>query len=107
VNDAGFVTMRGGGQACSVTMFRRPLLLLLPVLLGGLAVFWSSPTSNSASPTSPTAMAAAMLKAATVMPSAKHTATVIFIHGLGDTGHGWVPVANVSAYVIGRNGCWN
>lgn len=26
----------------------------------------------------------------TVLPSAKHTATVIFLHGLGDTGHGWL-----------------
>jgi len=24
-----------------------------------------------------------------ISPSAKHTATVIFLHGLGDTGHGW------------------
>lgn len=23
--------------------------------------------------------------------SAKHTATVIFVHGLGDTGYGWAP----------------
>jgi len=26
----------------------------------------------------------------TVLPTAKHTATVIFLHGLGDTGHGWL-----------------
>ncbi|XP_065670744.1 acyl-protein thioesterase 1 isoform X2 [Hydra vulgaris] len=26
----------------------------------------------------------------TVLPKAKHTATVIFLHGLGDTGHGWL-----------------
>jgi len=26
----------------------------------------------------------------TVSPTAKHTATVIFLHGLGDTGHGWL-----------------
>jgi lysophospholipase-2 len=24
-----------------------------------------------------------------VSPSGKHTATFIFLHGLGDTGHGW------------------
>ncbi|KAB5562797.1 Phospholipase/carboxylesterase/thioesterase [Coniochaeta sp. 2T2.1] len=24
-------------------------------------------------------------------PAARHTATVIFVHGLGDTGHGWAP----------------
>ncbi|XP_057313491.1 acyl-protein thioesterase 1-like [Hydractinia symbiolongicarpus] len=26
----------------------------------------------------------------TILPKAKHTATVIFLHGLGDTGHGWL-----------------
>jgi len=26
----------------------------------------------------------------TVLPKVKHTATVIFLHGLGDTGHGWL-----------------
>src|SRR5690606_7916613 len=32
-------------------------------------------------------------KASLVVPAAaKHTATVIFAHGLGDTGHGWQPV---------------
>lgn len=32
---------------------------------------------------------AARLPAAIISPTAKHTATVIFLHGLGDTGHGW------------------
>lgn len=27
-----------------------------------------------------------------IQASARHTATVIFLHGLGDTGHGWAPV---------------
>lgn len=32
-------------------------------------------------------------KASLVVPAAaRHTATVIFSHGLGDTGHGWAPV---------------
>ncbi|TFK46899.1 Phospholipase/carboxylesterase [Heliocybe sulcata] len=35
------------------------------------------------------------LKVLTVAPRTKHTATVIFIHGLGDTGHGWKPVADM------------
>ncbi|XP_067936206.1 acyl-protein thioesterase 2-like [Watersipora subatra] len=29
------------------------------------------------------------LPAATISPTSKHTATVIFLHGLGDTGQGW------------------
>lgn len=35
------------------------------------------------------------LKYLVVPPIAKHTATVIFVHGLGDTGHGWKPVADM------------
>ncbi|KZT06516.1 Phospholipase/carboxylesterase [Laetiporus sulphureus 93-53] len=35
------------------------------------------------------------LKFLTVNPRTKHTATVIFIHGLGDSGHGWKPVADL------------
>ena len=32
-------------------------------------------------------------KASLIVPAAtRHTATVIFAHGLGDTGHGWGPV---------------
>ncbi|KIJ37418.1 hypothetical protein M422DRAFT_33751 [Sphaerobolus stellatus SS14] len=33
------------------------------------------------------------LKFLVVPPKAKHTATVIFLHGLGDSGAGWEPVA--------------
>ncbi|KAI0371517.1 Phospholipase/carboxylesterase [Pilatotrama ljubarskyi] len=39
----------------------------------------------------------AALKVLTVAPRAKHTATVIFVHGLGDTGYGWKPVADMFA----------
>jgi len=35
------------------------------------------------------------LKVLTVQPTTTHTATVIFVHGLGDTGHGWKPVADL------------
>ncbi|KAH8118660.1 Phospholipase/carboxylesterase [Phellopilus nigrolimitatus] len=35
------------------------------------------------------------LKYLVVEASAKHTATVIFVHGLGDTGAGWKPVADM------------
>ncbi|KAG6841823.1 hypothetical protein C0991_006230 [Blastosporella zonata] len=40
-------------------------------------------------------MAASAVKFITVAPLAKHTATVVFVHGLGDTGHGWKPVADM------------
>ncbi|KAI0832828.1 Phospholipase/carboxylesterase [Trametes gibbosa] len=40
---------------------------------------------------------AAALKVLTVAPRAKHTATIIFVHGLGDTGFGWKPVADMFA----------
>ncbi|KAJ2401057.1 hypothetical protein GGI23_001643 [Coemansia sp. RSA 2559] len=35
------------------------------------------------------------LPAAIVRARANHTASVIFIHGLGDSGHGWEPVAQI------------
>ncbi|KAF5387949.1 hypothetical protein D9615_000666 [Tricholomella constricta] len=42
-----------------------------------------------------TMAASAALKFLTVPATSKHTATVIFVHGLGDTGHGWKPVADM------------
>jgi len=38
---------------------------------------------------------AAALKCLTIPAVAKHTATVVFVHGLGDTGYGWQPVADM------------
>jgi predicted esterase len=34
----------------------------------------------------------AKLQSVVIKPAAKHTATVIFCHGLGDTGNGWSDV---------------
>ncbi|KII95275.1 hypothetical protein PLICRDRAFT_97562 [Plicaturopsis crispa FD-325 SS-3] len=39
--------------------------------------------------------AIAPLKTLIVQPVVKHSATVIFVHGLGDTGFGWKPVADM------------
>ncbi|KAJ6515397.1 Phospholipase/carboxylesterase/thioesterase [Mycena sanguinolenta] len=39
--------------------------------------------------------AIAPLRFLTVPAISKHTATVIFVHGLGDTGNGWKPVAQM------------
>ena len=36
-------------------------------------------------------MAMPRLKPLVFPATARHTATVIFVHGLGDTGHGWAP----------------
>ncbi|WWC91067.1 uncharacterized protein L201_006008 [Kwoniella dendrophila CBS 6074] len=38
---------------------------------------------------------ATQLKHLKVSPKEAHTATVIFLHGLGDSGHGWLPVAKM------------
>jgi len=38
-------------------------------------------------------MSSQHLDALTIQPTSPHTATVIFIHGLGDSGHGWRHVA--------------
>ena len=36
-----------------------------------------------------------------VAPSGKHTATIIFLHGLGDTGHGWAStIASIRSVLI-------
>jgi predicted esterase len=37
---------------------------------------------------------ATTLKFLTVLPKGNHTATVIFMHGLGDSGYGWKPIAD-------------
>ncbi|KAG9102000.1 hypothetical protein FS749_000565 [Ceratobasidium sp. UAMH 11750] len=42
-------------------------------------------------------ISAAALKFITIPPRAKHTATIIFSHGLGDSGEGWRPVAQMLA----------
>ncbi|KAJ3373454.1 hypothetical protein HDU91_000069 [Kappamyces sp. JEL0680] len=42
-------------------------------------------------------MSVAKLSAAVVAPKAKHTATIIFCHGLGDSGHGWSDVGTMLA----------
>ncbi|KAK1922610.1 Phospholipase/carboxylesterase/thioesterase [Papiliotrema laurentii] len=38
---------------------------------------------------------ASSLKHLKIAPKDAHTATVIFLHGLGDSGHGWLPVAKM------------
>ncbi|KAG8745547.1 hypothetical protein FRC10_007725 [Ceratobasidium sp. 414] len=43
------------------------------------------------------ASAATALKFITIPPRAHHTATIIFSHGLGDSGEGWRPVAQMLA----------
>ncbi|KAJ3561736.1 hypothetical protein NP233_g10016 [Leucocoprinus birnbaumii] len=43
------------------------------------------------------------LKYLTLPAISKHTATVIFIHGLGDTGNGWRPVADMLRKDPGMN----
>ncbi|KAM5542330.1 hypothetical protein V8D89_003789 [Ganoderma adspersum] len=58
----------------------------------------TNPRPNSPAATIQTEMAATLpLKFLTVAPVTKHTATVIFVHGLGDDGYGWQPVANMFA----------
>ncbi|KAI0403106.1 acyl-protein thioesterase-1-like protein [Xylaria palmicola] len=56
-----------------------------------IAVFLSRTPTCSADPifSDPTKMAMARAKPLLIAASAKHTATVIFLHGLGDTGFGW------------------
>ncbi|KAJ3013930.1 hypothetical protein NUW54_g1445 [Trametes sanguinea] len=83
-----------------VRSLRTALILSILVLLAAYLRWpWASSTNQrraTASPQASTDMAAA-LKVLTVTPRAKHTATIIFVHGLGDTGYGWKPVADMFA----------
>lgn len=59
--------------------------------------FWLPSSSNHPSHT-PETMASVVRKLKSVViaaPSGKHTATVIFVHGLGDTGSGIAPIARM------------
>ena len=49
----------------------------------------SPPDSPSSSKKGKKAEEKAKMAPVIVSPSGKHTATLIFLHGLGDTGHGW------------------
>ncbi|KAJ3300725.1 hypothetical protein HK104_006023 [Borealophlyctis nickersoniae] len=40
-------------------------------------------------------MSGALLRSIVLPPKSTHTATVIFLHGLGDSGHGWAPVGKM------------
>ncbi|XP_013380529.1 acyl-protein thioesterase 1 [Lingula anatina] len=70
-------TKRSDGVIPSV----KYLLIACTVLVVLVAVIWCCMGGNS-----PSAMAT---PAVVVQSSIKQTATVIFLHGLGDTGHGW------------------
>ena len=39
-------------------------------------------------------MNAKVLKPVILQPKTAHTASLIFLHGLGDTGHGWASIIN-------------
>lgn len=41
-----------------------------------------------------------MLPNLVINPSSAHSATVIFLHGLGDSGHGWAPVMRILAKAL-------
>ena len=62
----------------SISAIFQPLLVILAVAAIGLAFLLSlkQKTKMSGNPV-------------VVSASGRHTATLIFLHGLGDTGHGW------------------
>ncbi|KAF8214071.1 Phospholipase/Carboxylesterase-domain-containing protein [Mycena galopus ATCC 62051] len=70
--------------------------LAVTVFVGILAVAYYNPelVYFLARPEIPMT-AIAPLKFITVPALSKHTATVIFVHGLGDSGNGWKPVADM------------
>ncbi|KAL2686985.1 hypothetical protein Neosp_004533 [[Neocosmospora] mangrovei] len=66
------------------TVFRWLLIFLVPLIL--LTIWNYKPDTTTVAVIKEDKMSIAPL----VFPAAsRHTATVIFVHGLGDTGHGW------------------
>ena len=49
----------------------------------------SSKSASESGQQSAASVLSKMPEPVVVAPSGKHTATIIFLHGLGDTGHGW------------------
>nr|GAT51570.1 phospholipase/carboxylesterase [Mycena chlorophos] len=65
-----------------------PSLLVTPILFASLAYFFSGNSTNN------TPMAGiAPLASLTVPAATKHTATIIFVHGIGESASTWKPVA--------------
>jgi len=58
-----------------------------PLILGNLCM--GDKLSKIVNSSAPAASCSKMPDPVVVSASAKHTATLIFFHGLGDTGHGW------------------
>ncbi|KAK8843957.1 acyl-protein thioesterase 1 [Kwoniella newhampshirensis] len=82
------------------TRAKRPLILVLVACFCLLPLLYISTRSRhlidtQSSPVQAMSAAIAPLKHLKVAPNGAHTATVIFLHGLGDTGHGWLPVAKM------------
>ncbi|CAE6455861.1 unnamed protein product [Rhizoctonia solani] len=94
------------GHMVLPSVSRRTIIRILPILL--LAVIsliavsllefaTIEPVDTSSHKLPNMASAAAALKSIIVPARAPHTATIIFSHGLGDTGDGWKPVATMLA----------
>jgi len=74
------------------------ITLVLTLLFAGIAVYrglLSSAYHHVPAPVTKGMAHLQPLKFVQVLPTAKHTATVFFIHGLGDSGSGWEPVADM------------
>ena len=91
-----------GGCIGKVSRAARPVLSLLLLvalslcLFGGYRYIDSSSQASAPIPITPIPsllVEMSALKHLKVAPKDAHTATVIFLHGLGDSGHGWLPVA--------------
>jgi pimeloyl-ACP methyl ester carboxylesterase len=75
--------------------FRTRITFLVPLFFISVLLSIISDSPTLVPKTENVNMAAVALEVVTVLPSIAHTATVIFIHGLGDSGYGWRPVAEV------------
>ena len=89
----GIYTIRNASAKLFVRFTLRSLLLpTLLFLLLPLYLYLARRPSDTAVP-NPEHPAAMALKSVVIPAKQAHTATVIFSHGLGDTGHGWTFLA--------------
>lgn len=74
---------------------RNLLIACIALVTTGLYWFSSVPSRSQLPSTLLQDNMPSSLKHLKISPKEAHTATVIFLHGLGDSGHGWLPVAKM------------
>lgn len=75
-----------GQDSSTKSIIRYLVILILPLLI---LVVWNQFSSSIKADITPEANMSGRIAPLVFPAASRHTATVIFVHGLGDTGHGW------------------